>query len=82
LAACERANALPYALIAAVYTRSSETLEVLFNALDASAVVLNQNPAEISGAVPLQGLRRSGLGTQGMLASIAALQLPKSLVLG
>jgi len=81
LAACERANALPYALIAAVFTRSRETLEVLYKALDASAVVLNQNPAEISGTVPLQGLRRSGLGSQGMLASIAALQLRKSLVL-
>ncbi len=81
LAACERANALPYALIAAVFTQSSETLEVVFKALDASAVVLNQNPAQISGTVPLQGLRRSGLGSRGMLACITALQLHKALVL-
>lgn len=80
-AACERANALPYALVAAVFTRSRENLEVLFKALDGSAISLNQNPAEFTGRISLQGLRRSGLGGQGVLASIDAMQISKTLLL-
>ena len=80
LESCNRANALPYALVAAVFTESAQTLRSVFRALDASAVVLNGSPGELPERVLLSGLRRSGLGARGVLASIDAMQLRKSLV--
>ncbi len=80
LEACDRANALPYALVAAVFTQSHQTLETLFGALDASAVVANSNPSHLPVRLSLSGLRRSGLGASGILAGIEAMQLRKALV--
>lgn len=82
LHACDRANALPYAQVATVFTRSDKTLETFFAALDASVVTLNGDPSVISQRTPQQGLRRSGLGERDMLATIDAMQVRKTLVSG
>lgn len=80
LEACDRANALPYALVAAIFTETAATAHTLFKALDASAVLLNASLAELPERLSLQGLRRSGLGARGVLAGIEAMQLRKALV--
>jgi len=80
-AACDRANALPYARSVSVFTRSNDTAIKAFRWLDASSVVLNAHSGTRSELHALSGLRRSGLGAGGFLASVAAMQFRKALVI-
>lgn len=91
-AACERANALPFARSALVFTQSKSTAARLCRALDASRVVVNgglkampdgtgdAGAGQQSVADSANGLRRSGLGASGILARTRAMQINKVIV--
>ena len=78
--AIERANSLPYAFQAAVYTDSLRIAEQVFAGIDASAVMVNQHTAFRVDGMPFAGLKRSGYGVGGMPYTIADMQIEKMLV--
>ena len=64
--AIRRANALPYAFQAAVFTRDLEAAIYAYRQLDASAVMVNDHTAFRVDWMPFAGLRQSGLGVGGI----------------
>lgn len=78
--AIERANALPYAIQAAVFTRHIETALAASRRLDASAVMVNDHTAFRVDWMPFSGLRESGLGVGGIPYSFRDMQVEKMLV--
>jgi acyl-CoA reductase-like NAD-dependent aldehyde dehydrogenase len=64
--AFERANALPVAFQAAVFTRSEATAMRAYQRLDGSAVMVNDHTAFRVDWMPFAGLRESGLGVGGI----------------
>lgn len=78
--AIERANSLPYAFQAAVYTDSLRIAEQVFAGINASAVMVNQHTAFRVDGMPFAGLKRSGYGVGGMPYTIADMQIEKMLV--
>ena len=81
-AACDMANALPYGYSALVFTESAELQRRLYEQLDASLVLHNGyvSDADSTAALALTGLRRSGLGSSGVLAVLAAMRFRKYLL--
>ncbi len=69
--ALRRANALPVAFQAAVFTRSIETATRVYQGIDASAVMVNDHTAFRTDGMPFAGLRQSGLGVGGIPHTIA-----------
>ena len=64
--AIARANALPVAFQAAVFTRSYATAMRAYQRLDGSAVMVNDHTAFRVDWMPFAGLRESGLGVGGI----------------
>ena len=64
--AIARANALPVAFQAAVFTRNHATAMRAYQRLDASAVMVNDHTAFRVDWMPFAGLRESGLGVGGI----------------
>ncbi|MBK1643620.1 aldehyde dehydrogenase [Thiocapsa imhoffii] len=79
--AIQRANALPYAFQAAVFTKDLGTALRAATRLDASAVMINDHTAFRVDWMPFAGLRQSGLGTGGIPYSFREMQIEKMLVL-
>jgi acyl-CoA reductase-like NAD-dependent aldehyde dehydrogenase len=79
--AIERANALPLAFQAAVFTRDLDTALGCYKALDAAAVMVNDHTAFRVDWMPFAGLRQSGLGTGGIPYTFDEMQIDKLLVL-
>jgi acyl-CoA reductase-like NAD-dependent aldehyde dehydrogenase len=79
--ALERANALPFAFQAAVFTKDLDTALRVFRRVDASAVMVNEHTAFRVDGMPFAGLRQSGLGVGGIRYSIEDMQIEKMLVL-
>lgn len=79
--AVTRANALPFAFQASVFTRDIDRAMCAFRRLDASAVMLNDDTAFRIDGMPFAGLRQSGLGTGGMRYSIEEMSVEKMLVI-
>ncbi|MBV8135656.1 MAG: aldehyde dehydrogenase family protein [Deltaproteobacteria bacterium] len=79
--ALRRANALPYAFQAAVFTRDLNTALSAYARLDASAVMVNDHTAFRVDWMPFAGLRESGLGVGGIPYSFRDMQIEKLLVL-
>ncbi|MEH6518910.1 MAG: aldehyde dehydrogenase family protein [Halioglobus sp.] len=79
--AVERANALPVAFQAAVFTRDIDVALRAYHHLDASAVMVNDHTAFRTDGMPFAGLRQSGLGVGGVGHSIADMQIEKMLVI-
>lgn len=79
--AIKRANALPYAFQAAVFTRDLGFALRAATRLDASAVMINDHTAFRVDWMPFAGLRQSGLGTGGIPHSFRDMQIEKMLVL-
>ena len=75
--ACERANALPLARAALVFTASSERAAQLSRLLDATSIGINQQPSDEHPHPNGSGFRRSGLGGIGIDASLNAMQVEK-----
>jgi acyl-CoA reductase-like NAD-dependent aldehyde dehydrogenase len=78
--AIARANSLPAAFQAAVFTRSLDTALRCYQRLDASAVMVNDHTAFRVDWMPFAGLRISGHGVGGIPHTIHDLQVRKMLV--
>ncbi len=79
--AMARANALPYAFHAAVFTADIDTAMRCFAGLDGSAVMVNDHTAFRVDWMPFAGLRQSGLGVGGIPHTMRDMQIDKMLVL-
>ena len=80
-AAIARANALPFAFQAAVFTRDLDRALYASTRLDASAVMVNDHTAFRVDWMPFAGLRQSGLGTGGVPWTFHEMQTAKMTVL-
>ncbi|MEA3277520.1 MAG: aldehyde dehydrogenase family protein [Pseudomonadota bacterium] len=78
--AIRRANALPYAFQAAVFTSDLDFALHVAKRLDASAVMVNDHTAFRVDWMPFAGLRESGLGTGGIPYSFHDMRVEKMLV--
>ncbi|MAT65245.1 MAG: aldehyde dehydrogenase [Gammaproteobacteria bacterium] len=80
-AAIDRANALPWAFQAAVFTRDLDLAMHTARRLDASAVMRNEHTAFRVDWMPFAGLRQSGLGVGGIPYTLHDMQVSKLIVL-
>ncbi|MDX1610294.1 MAG: aldehyde dehydrogenase family protein, partial [Halofilum sp. (in: g-proteobacteria)] len=78
--ALERANDLPWAFQAAVFTADLETALRVWRRIDASAVMVNDHTAFRVDGMPFAGLRESGLGVGGIPYTIHDMQVEKMMV--
>ena len=78
--AIERANALPVAFQAAVFTNELDTALHCYRKLDASAVMVNDHTAFRVDWMPFAGLRQSGMGVGGIPYTFHDMQVEKLLV--
>lgn len=79
--AIARANSLPWAFQAAVFTHSMATAQHAAGRLDASAVMINEHTAFRVDWMPFAGLRESGLGMGGIPYTLHDMQVRKMIVL-
>lgn len=79
--ALARANSLPTAFQAAVFTRDVERAMEAASGLDASTVLINDHTAFRTDWMPFAGLRQSGLGTGGVPYTFRDMQIDKMIVL-
>ncbi|MGA2059563.1 MAG: aldehyde dehydrogenase family protein [Thermoguttaceae bacterium] len=79
--AIARANALPYAFQAAVFTRDLDTALRTTRRLDAAAVMVNDHTAFRVDWMPFAGLRESGLGVGGIQYTMEDMQVEKLVVI-
>ena len=79
--AIARANALPVAFQAAVFSRDLDTALRCYQRLDASAVMVNDHTAFRVDWMPFAGLRQSGYGVGGIAHTMRELQVRKMMVL-
>jgi acyl-CoA reductase-like NAD-dependent aldehyde dehydrogenase len=79
--ALARANALPTAFQAAVFTRDLDTAMAAYRGFDASAVMVNDHTAFRVDWMPFAGLRHSGLGVGGIPHTMHDMQIEKMMVL-
>ena len=78
--ALERANALPFAFQAAVFSTRIDTALDLASRLDASAVMINDHTAFRADSMPFAGLKQSGLGVGGIPHTLKHMQIDKLVV--
>jgi acyl-CoA reductase-like NAD-dependent aldehyde dehydrogenase len=79
--AIARANALPYAFQAAVFTRSIDTMLRATHRLDAATVMVNDHTAFRVDWMPFAGLRESGYGIGGIPYTLHDMQIEKLTVI-
>ncbi len=79
-AAVNRANALPVAFQAAVFSKDNDQAMRLYKQLDASAIMINDHSAFRDDAMPFAGLRESGLGIGGIPYTMEDMQIDKMIV--
>jgi acyl-CoA reductase-like NAD-dependent aldehyde dehydrogenase len=79
--AINRANALPYAFQAAVFTQDIDTALHCYQQLQASAVMVNDHTAFRVDWMPFAGLMQSGLGAGGIPHTFKDMQIEKMLVM-
>ncbi|MBT8121421.1 MAG: aldehyde dehydrogenase family protein, partial [Gammaproteobacteria bacterium] len=79
--AVSRANSLPFAFQAAVFTRNIDAALDGYRKLDASAVMINDHTAFRVDWMPFAGLRQSGLNTGGIPYTFEDMQIEKMLVI-
>ena len=78
--AIARANALPVAFQAAVFSENVDTAMHVYRQIDASAVMINDHSAFRDDVMPFAGLRESGLGVGGIPYTMHDMQIDKMLV--
>lgn len=78
--AITRANALPVAFQAAVFSRDLDTALRCYQRLDASAVMVNDHTAFRVDWMPFAGLRHSGYGVGGIAHTMREMQVRKMMV--
>ncbi len=79
--AIKRANALPVAFQASVFSRNIDTALGISKRIDASAVMINDHTAFRVDWMPFAGLKQSGLGVGGIPHSMHDMQIDKMLVM-
>lgn len=79
--ALTRANSLPWAFQAAVFTRDADLALRASAGLDASAVMVNDHTAFRVDWMPFAGLRQSGLGVGGIPYTLRDMQVRKMVVI-
>jgi acyl-CoA reductase-like NAD-dependent aldehyde dehydrogenase len=79
--AIARANALPYAFQAAVFTRDLDTALRATRRLDAATVMVNDHTAFRVDWMPFAGLRESGYGVGGIPYTMHDMQIKKLVVM-
>jgi acyl-CoA reductase-like NAD-dependent aldehyde dehydrogenase len=79
--AIARANALPYAFQAAVFSKHIDKALHAYRRLDASAVMINDMTAFRVDWMPFAGLRHSGLGVGGIAHTFRDMQIQKMAVI-
>ena len=79
--AVARANSLPFAFQAAVFTPELDPALDIARRLDASAVMINDHSAFRADGMPFAGLKQSGLGVGGIPYTLDAMQIDKLIVL-
>ncbi len=79
--AIKRANSLPYAFQAAVFTENLDTALRCFKRLDASAVMVNDHTAFRIDGMPFAGLRQSGLAVGGIPYTMHDMTIDKMMVI-
>jgi acyl-CoA reductase-like NAD-dependent aldehyde dehydrogenase len=79
--AIERANSLPVAFQAALYTRDIDQAMKLYKSIDASAVMVNDHTAFRDDVMPFAGLHESGLGIGGIPYTMEDMQIAKMMVI-
>lgn len=79
--AIEQANSLEVAFQAAVFAQDIDRAMSIYQALDASAVMINDHTAFRQDGMPFAGLRQSGLGVGGIGHTIDDMQIEKLLVI-
>ena len=79
--AIARANSLPFAFQAAVFTRDLDTALRAARRLDAAAVMVNDHTAFRVDWMPFAGLRESGLGVGGIPYTMKDIQIEKMVVI-
>ncbi len=79
--AIARANRLPFAFQAAVFTAGIDTAMQAYRGLDGSAIMVNDHTAFRVDWMPFAGLKESGLGIGGIPHTIREMQVEKMLVL-
>ena len=80
-AALARANSLPFAFQASVYSQNIDTAMYCYSRLDAVAVMINEHTAFRVDWMPFAGAKQSGYGTGGIKYSMRDMQVEKLLVL-
>lgn len=78
--AVKRANQLPYAFQAAVFTKNIDTALKLYRGLNGSAIMVNEHTAFRVDWMPFSGLNNSGMGIGGIPHTISDMQIEKMLV--
>ena len=79
--AIARANALPYAFQAAVFTRAVDTALHAYRQLNASTVMVNDHTAFRVDWMPFAGLKQSGYGIGGIPYTFEDMQVEKMAVI-
>lgn len=79
--AISRANSLPVAFQASVFTQDLDNALYISTRLDASAVMVNDHTAFRTDWMPFAGLRQSGLGTGGIPYTFHEMQTEKMTLL-
>ena len=79
--AIERANQLPYAFQASIFTKDIDRATYCYHHLDASAVMVNDHTAFRVDWMPFAGLRQSGLGVGGIPYTMHDMQSQKMMVI-
>jgi len=79
--ALEKANALPFAFQASIFTKSIDKALHAYKHLNASAVMINDHTAFRVDWMPFSGLRQSGLGVGGIPHTYHDMQIKKMMVI-
>ena len=79
--AIQRANSLPIAFQAAIFSSDIDEAMRIYKRLDATAVMINDHTAFRDDVMPFAGLRESGLGVGGIPYTMEDMQIDKMLVI-
>jgi len=79
--AIQRANALPFAFQASIFTKNIDWAMQAYRQLNASAVMINEHTAFRADWMPFAGLGESGLGVGGIPHTFKDMQIEKMIVI-
>ena len=79
--AIKKANALPFAFQASIFTKNIDNALHAYKQLNASAVMINDHTAFRVDWMPFAGLRHSGLGVGGIPHTYHDMQIKKMMVI-